>query len=177
MSDLATIITRLGLGFESAFVPFSVSRNAKPGAKLSDRSLNWKITLRCNGRDILTTDYMAGIGRSPYAKRHNVNFARPTVETVEAVTFETENGHAWRSGMIPGLPIVPNVLDVVASLALDASVLDESTFEDWADSCGYDRDSRKAEAIYRLCLEHALKLRNALGEAELAALRDAASEH
>jgi hypothetical protein len=176
-ASLADVIARLGLGLESTFVPFSASRNAKPGAKPSDRSLNWKVTLRHNSRDVLTTDYMAGVGHCPCVKRHNYNLARPTVEAVEAITFETENGRAWRSGMMPGLPIVPDVLDVVACLAMDASVLDENTFEAWAESCGYDTDSRKAEAIYRLCLSHALALRNALGEADLAALRDAASEH
>lgn len=42
---------------------------------------------------------------------------------------------------------------------------------------GYDPDSRKAEAIYKACLEIALKLRNALGEDGLAKLREAAQDY
>lgn len=63
------------------------------------------------------------------------------------------------------------------SLVSDADVLDCSTFEEWADNLGYDKDSRKAEATYRECLALALKLRNGLGEAALAELREAAQDY
>ena len=62
--------------------------------------------------------------------------------------------------------IEPDKLDVINSLVMDASVLNSSSFEDWADEFGYDRDSRKAETIYRACLDIALKLRNAIGESK-----------
>ena len=42
---------------------------------------------------------------------------------------------------------------------------------------GYDPDSRKAEGIYRACLELALKLRNGLGEKLLAELREAVADY
>lgn len=51
-------------------------------------------------------------------------------------------------------------------------MLDSSTFEEWANEFGYDPDSRKAEVIYRACLEIALKLRNGLGEDRLRDLRE-----
>jgi hypothetical protein len=69
------------------------------------------------------------------------------------------------------------VADVLASLVMDSSAIDYSTYEEWAGDCGHDPDSRKGEAIYRACLEIALKLRNGLGEAGLAALREAAQDY
>ena len=66
MEPLATI-ERLGLTVESAFVPFSRSRNAEPrhGAEKPWQSINWKVTIKRNGRDVLTTDYSAGIANCP----------------------------------------------------------------------------------------------------------------
>lgn len=51
----------LGLTVESVFVPFSQSRNKAEKHK----SLNWRVTVKRNGRDILTTDYSAGAGHCP----------------------------------------------------------------------------------------------------------------
>ena len=55
---------------------------------------------------------------------------------------------------------------------MDADVLDYPTFEEWADTFGYDCDSRSAEKTYRDCLEIALKMRAIFGEADLTKLRD-----
>ena len=61
-------------------------------------------------------------------------------------------------------PVPPPALgDVLHSLALDSRVLDEGGFENWAESLGYSTDSRRAESIYRECVEIATKLRGALG--------------
>lgn len=54
-------IERLGLTIRAEFVPFSKSRNAES----EWQSLNWKVTLQRNGRDVLTTDYGAGIAHCP----------------------------------------------------------------------------------------------------------------
>lgn len=51
----------LGLTVESVFVPFSASRNKGE----EHRSLNWRVTVKRNGRDVLTTDYSAGIAHCP----------------------------------------------------------------------------------------------------------------
>lgn len=37
-------------------------------------------------------------------------------------------------------------------------------FEDWADDLGYNTDSRKAEAIFRACVDSTMTLRTMLGE-------------
>jgi hypothetical protein len=71
------------------------------------------------------------------------------------------------------IPIQPNALDVLHSLAMDSDVLDAGGFESWASDLGYDTDSRKAEQTYRACLDLALKLRAALGDSGLSDLRNA----
>lgn len=192
MSDLANVIARLGLKVEAVFVPFGQSRNAKADAKPSDRSLNWKVTLRrydldantrqptSYSRDILWADYQAGIAHCPSYKRLKCDGMRWTLEQSEAIEYETEKGKAAprRASMpIGGKAIEPNAVDVIYSLVRDSDVLDYGTFEDWASEFGYDSDSRKAESIYRSCLEIALKLRNGIGETNLSALREAAAEY
>jgi len=74
-------------------------------------------------------------------------------------------------------PIEPEFESVLDELSMDASILDEPGFEAWAASLGYDPDSRKAEKVYRACLEIALKLRAALGEDGLTALREACQDY
>lgn len=55
-------------------------------------------------------------------------------------------------------PIPPMAADVLYSLILDASAIDES-FEDWAANFGYDTDSRKALSTYNQCCEIGQKMR------------------
>lgn len=180
----------LGLTMTAEFVPFSKSRNAKPreDGKVW-RSLNWKVSLiagtasgsygqHSSVRAILTTDYAAGEANCPSYK----NGQRRTKEVDDRINYELETGKAAKGGggnwgVVGGKPILPELADVIASLVMDASVIDASTFEEWARDLGYDTDSRKAEATYRACLETALKLRNGVGEAGLAKLRDACQDY
>ena len=185
--ELAAAVNELGLDIRAEFVPWSKSRNAKPAPVMSDRSLNWRVTLIrprstynpdrealiMAHEAILTTDYSAGIASCPSYKQ----LARPTLEYAEKIAVETETGRGWRAHGGRGAPIEPDKLDVINSLVMDASVLNSSSFEDWADEFGYDRDSRKAETIYRACLDIALKLRNAIGEAGLEKLQQASQDY
>jgi hypothetical protein len=176
---------RLGLEVKAVFVPWSKSRNYKEGAKVSEMSLNWRVTLLRNGREVLTTDYSAGTGHCPAYKAdikamgHSNSLMRG-----EAIHQECETGlpslprsdgsvYINRSGK----PILPDPLDVLHSLVMDSDALDHSTYEDWASDLGYDPDSRKGEAIYRACLEIALKMRNGIGEDGLAQLREAFQDY
>ncbi len=59
-------------------------------------------------------------------------------------------------------PTPPTAADVLYALMMDVSGLDQG-FEGWATGYGYDTDSRKAEAIYRQCLETLPKLHALLG--------------
>ncbi len=174
----------LGLTMTCEFVPWSRSRNK--GEK--SPSLNWRVTLRKDdglttkaggrGFEILTTDYSAGCGHCPSYKQ-----GKQTVADAEVVRFECETGrHGFFAGAGPVArpgkpPILPALAGVLASLVLDAEVIDHGTFEEWAESMGYETDSRKAEATYKACLEIGLKLRNALGEDGLRRLRDACQDY
>ena len=55
--------------------------------------------------------------------------------------------------------------------------LDAGGFENWAAEYGFDPDSRKAESIYRLCLEYALAMRAALGDSGMAELCNAFQDY
>lgn len=165
-----------GLFITAEFVPFSKSRNAKPNPKILDRSLNWKVTVRHQPNKsgetqyhVLTCDYSAGIAHCPSYQPN----ARVTLDYAERIAHETETGRQYCGQVMVGKPIGPDPVDVIGSLIMDASAIDHPTFESWASDCGYDTDSRKAEAIYKQCLAHALALRCSLGESNLAKLREA----
>lgn len=162
---------KLDLSVRAVFVPFSRSRNAKPGAKLNDMSLNWECTILHNGYPVIATAYSAGIAHCPSYRQ-----GRATIDMDTAVRAECEDGRSRSLGHI-GKPIKPGDVDVMWSLCQDASVLDAGGFEEWASDYGYDTDSRKAEAIYRACLEIALKLRTAIGDDGLALLREAGQDY
>ena len=183
---IARAMAELGLTVAAEFVPWSQSRNkdervrdysGKPTDR-PQRSLNWRITVKHNGRDVLATDYGAGIAHCPGYRQND-----RSISQAELIEFETETGypgHVTGGGSVirkdspaRAKRIEPDPVDVIASLVMDSSVLDSGGFEDWASDLGYDIDSRKAEAVYRACLEIALKLRAAIGEDGLAKLRAA----
>jgi len=171
-SEIRAAIESLGLTIESVFVPFSQSRNK--AEKMP--SLNWRVTLKRDGREVLTTDYMAGPAHCPAYKRKQRATERPN-DRREEIAHECETGKTARraqahGAILSGKPILPDPLDVLYSLTMDSDVLDYGTFEEWAGSFGYEADSRKAESIYRACLEIALKLRNGVGDAGMARLRE-----
>ena len=172
---LESAMAALGLTVSAEFVPFSQSRN-----KDSDhRSLNWRVTLQRIGRDILTTDYSAGIAHCPaYKLSVAVAGGQNSIMRAGLIEFETEKGKPapTRGLFSSGKPILPDSVDVVWSLSQESDVLNYGGFEDWAENFGYDPDSRSAESIYRACLDIALKLRNAIGEAGLESLREAGQD-
>ena len=156
----------IGLTMQFTFVPWLHSRNG--GEK--QPSLNWKITLLHKGQTILVTDYSAGMANCPSYKPHKGAASRPV-----AVDLECKYGTV--GGRSDGKAIVPQFADVLHSLVLDADVADYGTFEEWADSLGYDTDSRKAEAIYRACLDTYLALKNGIGMENFLKLREAVQDY
>jgi len=186
------VIDRLGLTISATFIPFSKSKNAKPrkDGKVW-RSLNWSVTLNKRelrqrddeGRDyvpraILTTDYSAGEGHCPAYKASVKSLgSRDCSQRREAIDYEIEHGHAYRSVFGPGKALKPDSVDVIYSLVRDSDVIDYGSFEEWAENYSYDTDSREAERIYRACLDIALKLRNGIGEAAMAELREAFQDY
>lgn len=169
-----------GVTMRAEFVPFSQSRNK--GEK--SPSLNWRVTLERNGRDILTTDYSAGCGHCPsYGPQYGADSYEKNRETRARVAHECETGR--KCGKYyenidytrKGAAILPDLDSVLWSLSMDYSVLDYSSYEGWASEYGYDLDSRKGEAIYRACLEIALALRAAFGDAAMAELAEAGQDY
>ena len=188
---LKSTIDELGLSIKAEFVPFSKSRNFEPDVKIDKRSLNWQVTLVHDGRDILTTDYSAGIAHCPGYKELGYRLNnRMTLAEAGVIVYETEHGRHGRwfetyhgrwfeTYAVPtgGKPITPDSKDVIYCLITDADVLDYSSFEEWATSFGYDPDSRKANIIYQAGLKIALQLRNGLGEEILTRLRKAIQDY
>lgn len=174
--EILDVIAKMGLTVTAKFVPFSHSRNKAEKTP----SLNWIVTVLRNGREVLATEYSAGMGHSynkatPKTWNRSVKEYRAAVCAVECETgFSAMQFYSWASDITPNkkAPILPDTADVFYSLIMDSSVLDSGTFEDWAADFGYDSDSRKGESIYRTCLEIALKLRNGIGESGLSLLRE-----
>lgn len=167
-------IEALGLTVESVFVPFSQSRNKDNEYK----SLNWQVTLKRKGLTVITTDYSAGEGHCP---ANALTWFSPS-EKAKALSSECELGKVqlqndkhrlWGQGKA----IKPDTVDVIYSLFMDSDVLEHSSFEDWANTFGYETDSRKAEATYRDCLAIALKLKAAISETGLEQLREAFQDY
>lgn len=171
-TELNALLARHNITVESVFVPYSRSRNFVQGAPASKQSLNWRVTLKRDGREILTTDYSAGIAHCPSYKQG----ARWTLDYNAAIASECETGRKARR-FSRGDAINPKPLDVIYSLVMDSDALDYATFEDWASEYGYDADSRSAEKTYRACLEIALKLRAGLGDSLLSELREAFQDY
>ncbi len=69
----------------------------------------------------------------------------------------------------------PTIGDVMQSLFSDAEGVEYESFEEWAESYGYDSDSRKAEAIYRKIEEQTKRLKSWAGD-DYDALRQAFAE-
>lgn len=173
MNDqIKATLAKHNLTVESVFVPFSQSRNASEKSP----SLNWRVTLKHNGRNILTTDYMAGCGHAPSYKQ---SFKRDyTNEKLVALECEYGGKAVYRESLDwMGIPqsakgtIKPDPADVIYSLLIDSEVIDYSSFEEWASNFGYDADSRQAEKTYNDCMKIALKFRT-IGEATIAELRE-----
>jgi hypothetical protein len=168
-------MAELGLTVESDFIPFSKSRNK--GEK--QPSLNWRVRLMRKGKLGIETEYGAGCAHCPSYKQR---IGKPSYDEKRAIDFECETGKAARlmasmDHIIGGKPIPPDPADVIHSLVLDGSAIDAGSFESWASDYGYDIDSRKAEAMYRACVDTGLKLRAALGEDGLSKLREAFQDY
>jgi len=151
------------------FVPFSKSRNANPNAKTSDKTLNWKVSFTRNGQRF-ASDYSQGIGHCPSYKQN----AQFTIDYCAKLDLEVETGRKAKPDMFAVRAskeqIALDTDDVIECLIMDSSVLDYPNFESWADDFGYDKDSRKAEAIYQECLKQALEMQALFGRELMTAL-------
>lgn len=182
-AQINALLDELNLVYEAKFVPQSQSR-------LKDEkrpTLNWEIQIGHQPRSpsltprwIVKMDYMQGIGHHPQAKDAPPNLTLYQKRTRDAaINHSAETGKLikkdWGDGYLEDykrrLP-KPELIDVMYSLVMDSDVLNYTGFADWAENVGFDPDSIKAKAIYDQCIEHALRLRNNLGDAAFAKLQE-----
>ena len=173
-ADRKQIIDGLGVTYTATFQP-------KPQAGEKHPQLHWLITLS-KGKQTLSVPYSQGIGhvvgykhraiRTLYDEEQHRQFVK-TCETGKLYKSAYSAGCDLHSGTQPA----PKLEEVLYCLVSDASVLDHSSYEEWAQELGYDEDSRKGEATYRECLKQSLGLRKLIGEKAIEALREAYQDY
>lgn len=192
-AEFIAILEKLGVTLAAKFVPFSQSRNR---GNDNHKSINWLIDVKRADRVILKgVEYGAGIAHIPGYQAISAALAgtqaaaryfgrvvesgeyMPALaadcKTNRARALSLAYGQSW--GKLADLP-PPELASVMGCLFMDCDVLNYAKFEEWAESLGFDPDSRKAEGIYRACLEQALTLKNSIPHAEFERLCALASQ-
>lgn len=140
--------------------------------KHADASFQGSIYENANGKPYVGTTRRY---RSP-TPAEKIRQYREQLAAAECETGYPMQGYPF-TRVRSSLPIMPDPVEVVCSLVMDSTVLDSGGFESWAADFGYDPDSRKAYATYQSCVETALKLRAAIGDAGLERLRTAYADY
>lgn len=173
--DREFILEQMGVTISTEFVPFAQSRFKNE----SSPSLNWRVTLKLRGNEVLTCDYMQGCGHAPAYNRNNFNTptVNPAREKHAAIAQECATGFEAKGGISfgkfkQGRKLEPDVADVMYSLLSDSRVLDCRDFADWASDMGMDTDSIKARASYDECMSQVLKIRGTFGEKRMRELHE-----
>lgn len=182
MSDYSKIdegLAAAGLSMTAVFVPQSKSRHAISADKRSggyggkgEPCINWRCTVLLNDRELWTGDYSQGIGHvsKPVAAWIRKECGPDTcIGGRAAYTELCETQKIARYGF-PAIA-APLLRDVFYSILMDGDAYAMS-FEDWADTYGYDTDSRKAESVYRECAAIGRSLNAGLSPEALDGLRE-----
>lgn len=153
------------------FIPFSQSRHKDQPYK----SMNWRVTLKYKGHEVLTTDYGKGVGHCK-SYQNPPRFKSGKIDHYiqrQLIEMEVEKGVIPRRGfgdtVYPSRVKVPEPTkeEVLAALTSDSEVLQFSSFQDWAHEFGYNPDSIKDKALYDDCLSIALKMNSVFNLDEL----------
>lgn len=113
---------------------------------------SWSVSLTFKGHTYQDIAYRMGIGNSPQPPKIVTIHDQEVVERF----YTRPPAGTWN-------PTPPTAADIISSLMMDVSGLDQG-FEDWASNYGMDADSRKAEAMYKRCLETLPRLHALLGD-------------
>jgi hypothetical protein len=163
--DRGNALAELGFAIECA--------GPLPGVE-TEFNKNWPhiayaVRLMFKGREILSTPYKMGIGHVAIAKA-------PSARVLGLTTYEEFMLDTWKqkpqanfkdkelqaqvaAKLAKYQKVAPSLSDVMQSLLGDGDAFFSGlTFEEWCSSFGYDSDSRKAEAIYKVCDETGRKL-------------------
>ena len=109
----------------------------------------WRITISTE-RGSYAFEYTQGSAYRVYTTGKNRG-QRMTIPVGTLTVYEQER-------LTNTMPQEPSYDDVMSSLTLDASSVDQS-FDSWCDEFGYDTDSRKAFANYEQCRDTMFALR------------------
>ena len=133
--------------------------------------IHWTYALRKaeGGKAILTGIFSQGLAFHPLYAKHGKN------ATGDAEIRKSLETGKYRRDPFSGASMLveikpPTERDILSSLAMDASALNEGSFEGWADSLGYNADSIKAKVVFDECIKIAMGLRQVFTEAEIEAL-------
>ena len=145
-----------------------------------DRWLEWRVTLSA-GKSRAVFGYRAGEGHCPaYKLPVAVAGNRNSIMRDEMIQAEIDSGKTFQPGKdfnkATGPAILPDLAGVLHCLVSDADAYN-MRFEDWAGDYGYDPDSRRAEKVYRACVDCAEKLHRIFSAAQLDTLRDIVAEY
>jgi hypothetical protein len=162
---VAKFLAEHELSIESTFVPWMQSRN-RDG---KEPTLNWRVTLLYKGRKVIETDYSAGCAHCPSYELRTYDKVDGRAAVI-AECMEGRSKNPKKAGY--NKPILPDAADVIYSLCSDARVIECGGFEPFAAEYGYDVDSRKAEKLYRTCVDIGLKMRAELGQPLLVELQE-----
>jgi hypothetical protein len=154
------------------FLPRSKAIDAGREADGGDPQIHWRIALRRNaeGKALFTSIFSQGIAHHPLYAKHG-----RSVDGCAEILKSLETGKHRRDPYLIGptvLLVPPAEREILSSLALDASAIDFSCFEEWANEYGYDADSRKALAMYQECVKIACALRQVFSNTEIQELRN-----
>lgn len=177
-TPLQALIREVGLHMGATFVPRSQTDNASE-TESQKMQIHWRVRVYREKRSAeITTDYRMGIGLLPKSAQVSSS-QRLSVDEYNALVKVLETGkYSPNRVTYAGTPLPPpSITDVLHCLVSDAGALDHGSFEDWASNLGYDADSRKAEKIYRACLDTGLALRRMLSDVELAKLQEAFQDY
>lgn len=179
-------MTDTNIDLNAALADFTMETVYVPchAKEVKDMKLQWSVTIFYKGKLLVTTPYSAGIAHIPgyeYLRHpgggltlHDYDIIKRIVTSGKGalVKYGANVNHSLHSD-----PILPKLADVMYCLIIDADAINYSSYEDWAANFGYDEDSRKGEAIYRVCLDTALKLRSGLGNAKIEELQQALQDY
>lgn len=130
-------------------------------------TFNYLVSLKKDNKEILETTYSMGYGYSPNYKKYEKSPRNYDLNQLKKKELKT--GKVWTKikGRLAYIDLKPDPVNVLHYLVLDAKVLDYDFFEEWAESLGYDSDSRKAESIYNEILKSSKSLLKGLGKKTL----------
>lgn len=148
------------------------------------------VSLHFKGKEVLHIPYKLGIGHvKPKSNR-------TAGRTISRFTADEESMlMAWQSRPTASFKdkalqaqvaaklavaqnVKPELCDVLHSLLSDGEAfLGAQSFEDWCGDFGYDADSRKAEATWKLCDNTGRKLANSIPKAALDKAREILADY